>query len=448
MRLRTYPIAALLLFLVSATAARPQAPHTSELTAAGQSLLRDKLSDSPIQVKDARPDRRPSQAFPLPTCLFPRGLCGAVRSDGSTAVPPRYDWVGGFFEDRAAVRKGALFGFVDELGWEITPPRYRIVDDYKFGYAQVDVDGKSALIDRDGALAFEPKYGFIEAIGDDRFRVSDVSLRGGQIGAEDFTGRTVTYTTNGGVSISVAFPFNQAEGFAVVDRSGRLIEPARTAPDFDKTNLSIRWVEKDKLWGLANPDGTWVMEPSTRHPTALYYGIALVTLASGKVGAVDPQGRFVIAPVFDRLGWFEPGVPGAPAQRDGVIGVIDRSGNWIFQTTLGTLNLASAFSKPDEFLKLSGVIERTRDPAAASQTSRSFAFGWHVEKDRKYGLIGFDGRVVLEPQFDQTVTLCDGGRLQAYKNKEWLYYRLDGSPLQPIDGRLLDASCGAAPPFS
>ena len=79
--------------------------------------------------------------------------------DGTVAVPPRYDWVGTFSEDRAAVRVGGLYGFVDEEGREVVKPQYRIVDDYKFGFAQVDVDGKSGLIDRDGKMVIEPKYG-------------------------------------------------------------------------------------------------------------------------------------------------------------------------------------------------------------------------------------------------------------------------------------------------
>ena len=45
-------------------------------------------------------------------------------------------------------------------GGEVVKPQYRIVDDYKFGFAQVDVDGKSGLIDRDGKMVIEPKYGY------------------------------------------------------------------------------------------------------------------------------------------------------------------------------------------------------------------------------------------------------------------------------------------------
>jgi hypothetical protein len=42
--------------------------------------------------------------FPLPSCLFPGGLCGALNRDGSIAVVPQYDWVDKFYEGRALVR--------------------------------------------------------------------------------------------------------------------------------------------------------------------------------------------------------------------------------------------------------------------------------------------------------------------------------------------------------
>jgi hypothetical protein len=47
-----------------------------------------------------------------------------------------------------------------------------------------------------------------------------------------------------------------------------------------------------------------------------------------------------------------------------------------------------------------------------------------------------------------TLNSCADGRLIAYKNKEWLYFNGDGSPLQPPEGRLVDAACGSAPPYT
>src|SRR5262245_30802478 len=164
-----------------------------DLTPAGKAILQRKITLDSQLLNDRSGLTKPA-TFPLAMCTFPGGLCGAVRRDGTVAVPPRYDWVGTFSDNRAAVRVGGLYGFVDVEGREVVKPQYRIVDDYKFGFAQVDVDGKSGLIDRDGRMVFEPKYGFIAAIGPDRFRVSEQRRIGGTIGSEDFSGRRTEFT--------------------------------------------------------------------------------------------------------------------------------------------------------------------------------------------------------------------------------------------------------------
>jgi hypothetical protein len=358
---------------------------TFDLTAAGRAILQGK-----------------SGTFPLATCMFAGGLCGAVHRDGTVAVPPRYDWVGTFSNNRAAIRAGGLYGFVDEEGREIVKPQYRIVDDYRFGFAQVEVDGKSGLIDRDGEMVIEPKYGFIQAIARDRFAVSD-----------DET----------------------AIATDVIDISGQRIGSPRPSlssgtdslsSGFDKDDPSIRWVQRDKLWGLAHTDGTWLIEPKFQQPSALTDGLARVVM-NGKVGFIDQTGNFAIEPTFDSAREFRTGVGRTSAKRDGIVGVIDKAGSWVFQTN---------------YQQVDPALELRTDPKSA------IVFGWNFKKDGRWGLLNLDGHVVLDADFDQTVSYCTNGRLEAYKNKERFYFKTDGSPLQPPDGRLVDASCFGGPPYS
>ncbi|WP_057860748.1 WG repeat-containing protein [Bradyrhizobium lablabi] len=368
--------------------------------------------------------------------MFPGGLCGAVRRDGTVAVPPRYDWVGKFSDGRAAVRLGGLYGFVDEEGREVVRPQYHIVDDYSFGFVQVDVAGKSGLIDRDGKMVIEPKYGFIRAIGPDRFAVADRRQLHGMIGAEDFSGTWAEFTPAGGVRVGVAgLSFEPGNGFVpinlateIIDMAGQRIEARRTAqaPAFDKDDPSIRWMNKDGLWGLARADDSWLIEPRFSSASSLIDGLARVWV-NGKAGFIDRAGNFVIPPVFDRAEEFSAGVGRTSVEREGIVGVIDKTGSWLFRTDYQRIHLATSFGKD-------------RDPASM--------FGWYFKKAERWGLLDLDGRVVLDADFDQTVQRCDDGRLVAYKNKEWLYFKADGSPLQPPDGRLIDASCGSIPPYT
>jgi hypothetical protein len=412
---RIWSNVAVLFAIIFAHDARAQVSRL-ELTPAGKAVLHNQLA-----VDGSSKPEIP----PLPTCMFPSGLCGAVHRDGSVAVPPRYDWVGQFVESRAAVRVGGLYGFVDETGREIVTPQYRIVDDYKHGFAQVDVDGKSGLIDRDGKMVMEPKYGFIEAIGPDRFRVSERRRLGGLMGGEDFSGVQVKYTPSG-LSISDPALTSGVQATEVIDSSGQRIEPLIARRVFNKEDPTIRWVEKDRLWGLARADGSWLVEPKFQQVDSLIDGLARVTM-NGKVGFIDRTGNFSIEPVFDKAWSFKAGFGRTSAQQDGAFGVIDRTGAWVFRTDYQQVRVAISLGEDRK-----------------SET----VFGWHFEKDDRWGLLDLDGRVVLGADFDQTIQRCADGRLVAYKNKEWLYFKNDGAPLQPQDGRLIDAPCGSVPPYT
>jgi hypothetical protein len=401
-------VAALLLIMSAHSALAQDSP--AELTPAGKAFLQKSLAA-------AKPPN-----FPLPSCMFPGGLCGAVRRDGGVAVPPRYDWVGAFADGRAAFRLNGLYGFVDEEGREIIKPQYRVVGDYKFGFAQVDIDGKSGLIDRDGRMLMEPKFGFIEAIAPDRFRVSDMRQLGGRTGADDFSDSRSEFPPSGGMSISILVAGRIT---SVIDLSGQQIEPPGAPVTFDKDDPSIRWVQKDKLWGLARADGSWLAEPEFEHPSGLSDGLAVVVI-NGKSGFIDRSGNFAIEPVFDKAWPFMAELGRTSAQRDGIFGVIDRTGAWVFQTDYQQVHSAVRWSG-----------------GGKSHT----VFGWQFKKAERWGLLDLDGHVLLEAEFDQPIQSCDDGRLEAYKNKESFYFKADGSPLGPPDGRLLNAFCGSIPPY-
>ena len=424
--MRMWSIVAMLMAILPAHDARAQDAHI-DLTPAGKADLQNKLAaEADLQKKIAAVPGRvvglflgsKPPGFPSPTCMFVGGLCGAVRRDGSVAVPPRYDWVDEFADGRAAVRLGGLYGFVDEDGHEIVTPQYRIVGDYKFGFAQVDVDGKSGLIDRDGKMVIEPKFGFIEAIASDRFRVSEERRIGGTMGADDFSEiRTGRPPPGGGISFSLPQPRTGG----VIDSSGQWIEPPTSNLPFDKDDPSIRWIEKDKLWGLVRADGSWLVGPKFQQAGPLDDGLARVTM-NGKVGFIDHTGSFVIEPVFDAAWWFMAGLGRTSAQRDGISGVIDKTGAWVFQTNYQEIRPASSLRHGD-----------------------STVFGWHFKNAEKWGLLDLDGHVVLEAEFDQLIQQCEDGHLAAQKKKESLYFKADGSPLQPPGGQFVNAGCGDAP---
>jgi WG containing repeat len=388
-----------------------------ELTAAGKAILEAKLATDGGPLYD-RPGPEKPIMFPLAMCAFPGGLCGAVCHDGSVAVPPRYDWVGTFSDGRAAVRSSGLYGFVDEHGHEIVPPHYRIVGDYKFGFAQVDMDGKSGLIDRDGRLVIEPKFGFVEAVAPDRFRASETRQPGGMIGAEDFSGASVEFRWEGGRILGPP----DASKSGIIDRTGQWIEPPGNRI-FDPDDRSIRIVSEDNLWGLRRANGSWLARPQFNQAEALSDGLARVRV-SGRIGFIDRSGRFVIDPVFDEAWAFTPGFARTSVRQGKSVRAIDRTGAWVFRIDADGLYWA-----------------------VASARTGGAPFGWHFQREDRWGLLDLDGHVLLDAEFDQAVQRCVDGHLVAFKDREWLYFRSDGSPLRPPVGRIVDADCGTLAPY-
>jgi len=398
MAVRVGSIALLLIAVTMAGNAGAQ-DKPVDLTPAGKAILKDKIAVDGRPLYDRHGPTQPL-TFPLAMCAFPGGLCGAVHRDGTIAVPPRYDWLGPFSDHRAAIRLGGLYGFVDEEGREIVEPQYRIVDDYKFGFAQVDVDGKSGLIDRDGKMVFEPKYGLIEAIGPDRFRVSERRHLGGMVGGEDFSSARAAYTPSGGMTVSIWEILRSTTD--VIDISGRRIEPS----------------------DVPRADGNWLVEPKFGQVDSLNDGLARATL-NGKVGYIDRTGKFVIEPVFDEASPFRSGLGRAWAKRAGFVGVIDKTGSWVFRTNYQQLHLA---------------VGDAHNPEAV--------FGWDFRRVVHWGFLDVDGHIVVDADFDQMIQHCADGRMVAYKNKEWFSFRANGSPLQPKEARLIDVSCNAVAPLA
>jgi len=432
-RVRWHVVALAVVLLAHAAVAQEQRP---ELTPAGKAVLQSAPADSGRSVRTVPPKA---------TCLFRGGLCGAVRGDGTVAVPARYDWVGRFSDGRAAVRLRGLYGFVDEDGREIVEPKYRIVDAYSFGFAQVDVDGKSGLIDRDGRMVVEPKYGSITAIAPDRFYVSDVRNLGGRNGSEDFSGGRWGFAP-GWRTTELMRPPGMAlhqSNSGVIDISGRWIEPPRATPkmprgdvvftgqrielpDFDKDNPSMRWAWRDNLWGLQRPDGSWLVEPRFQQADRLIGDLTRVML-NAKVGFIDREGNLAIEPAFDQAWPFLRGFDRTSVVRDGIPGVIDKTGAWVSQA--GDLQIPFAMTLV--FGTFPNVTETVR--------------GWHFKKGVRWGLLDPDGRVVLDADFDMPVEHCTDGTLVASKSKEWLRSKWDGSPLQPPNGHF-EGWCWS-PPF-
>ena len=83
-------------------------------------------------------------------------LWGFINQNGEEVIPCRYDGAGFFSEGLAAVKKGDLCGFINQNGEEVIPCRYDRVWPFSEGLALVRIADKWGYVDKEGNSTFTP----------------------------------------------------------------------------------------------------------------------------------------------------------------------------------------------------------------------------------------------------------------------------------------------------
>jgi WG containing repeat len=338
--------------------------------------------------------------FPLPSCIFPGGLCGAINRDGSVAVAPRYDWVDRFYEGRALVRLNGLYGYIDAAGRVVDEPKYESAGTYSDGLAEVSIGGLSALIDLEGRLVLKPKFARALVFTSDAFWVNDGAR------SPSFS----RYQSPPGVARLNEVYANGKWG--LIARTGEWIRKPEFT-EFGTFNLydrSVALVKAKAGWGVIRPDGTWLIAPKFEILGHLYNGLAKAQIG-GKFGFVDPTGALVIPPKFREVGDF--GRDGLSTASIGTLwGLIDRRGAWVVEPR-------------DVF------IPHSDDPVV-----------WVQKSGEPYRAIDRSGKLVVAPRFSQPGAVCDDGwaiGVDYYGKRRAV--RREGMQLVLPDGDLLGSNC-------
>jgi len=340
-------------------------------------------------------------SFPMPFRFD--GKYGALNRDGTYAVSPTYDWMDDFSEGRAVVglqdRFTTLYGYVDESGGVIWPPNFAVADRFSRGLAQVEVDGASGLIDREGKVVLWPRFGFVVPFTKDLFWVTEErEIVQGKSGQTRFLFDQPISSLNG-ISDTSIKPKGR---WGLVDRSGSWVrQPEFSAVRiFSKDDLGLMWARTSAGWGLIRTDLSWQVEPQFDQAGYLSENRAVVVL-NKRWGFVDETGRVVIEPRFDYSFPFSGRY--APARVNKQFGLIDRTGAWVVEPTY-------------EMIYPGGYL-----------TPRSW---WTVVAGKKYGLLDDTLRVAITPQLDQTPAVCTDGQIMGVIDKKWRLFSRDGAPVQ------------------
>lgn len=194
-------------------------------------------------------------------------LWGVIDKEGNWIVEPIYEQVDDFNEGYVALKLDGLWGYADSNGEIIIPHMFKEADPFYKGTARVIYKGKNWYIDEDGNFVKEC--------------------------LEDYTNRQLRYS----------------EGLATFECNDK--------------------------WGYLNEEKEVVIEPKYDYVESFSEGLAVAIVEINKNSYdqkyvyINTQGNLVIDDNFDGAFEFKDGI--AMIEKGGVMGYIDKNGNYIWK---------------------------------------------------------------------------------------------------------------------
>jgi len=115
--------------------------------------------------------------------------CGYVDARGATVAEPVYFDCGAFQHGRAKVGKGEAYGYLGTDGKFAIPPRLGQAGSFEEMQGQilarVKIGGRTGLIDREGKIVMQPKYGTVGGYGEGLFPVRLAAGKWGYINMQN-----------------------------------------------------------------------------------------------------------------------------------------------------------------------------------------------------------------------------------------------------------------------
>ena len=119
--------------------------------------------------------------------VMKNGKTGVYHLDKGIIIPPEYDQIWDFKNDKARVTKNGKVGYFGRSGEVIIPCKYQQIWDFRDGRARVLRDGKIGYIDENGVEIIPCKYQEIDRFDNGKAKV----IRDGKIGLIDESGNEI-----------------------------------------------------------------------------------------------------------------------------------------------------------------------------------------------------------------------------------------------------------------
>lgn len=295
---------------------------------------------------------------------------GYVDRDGRMAVAFQFDEATDFENGFALVKTGGDGYFIDKIGKKSTPTDGRVIPDKD--------NGRYGLRGSDGRWVVRPQFTAVAATGPDRWVIYGDDRRTGLIDSSGKVivalqnGRSLFQRPTGADSVLEPRPLPASQGddlIAVLDqrrqlmgwigRDGRDVIPPRfflgpmhfteglaaAKPGFDVGVLkgpnpqeAARRQEQSSGYGkvgFIDPKGKWVIPPQFRDAQPFWDGLAAINTGNPDVekwGFIDRSGKVVVEPQYEAVGDFSEGL--AWVKVAGRVGYVDKQGQTVVPPTL------------------------------------------------------------------------------------------------------------------
>ena len=312
------------------------------------------------------------------------GKWGYLGKEGVVAIPPAYEDVGSFHDERAWVRVGKLFGYIDHSGKFIVDPQFDEAWDFSDGLARIRKGELYGFIDKTGKLVIPPKY------------PSPGVLDFSEGLAPIFQDGAWGYMDHAGTIIIKPF-FNTARGF----------------------HCGIACVQKGTGWGYIDKTGKYILDPTDKY--CLDYSEDIGLAAGQSVATyLDHAGKPILALRREE----EP--EAAYSFSEGLAAVMHQ-----WDTTTPIRSWAYIDKTGHIILKVPPT-----DVFKAMNFSEGLA--WYIERSRNCVCIDHDGKTVFQSKYMEVTPFSDGLALVKIGRPRWGYTDTKG---EVIVGPIFDYAC-------
>ena len=235
------------------------------------------------------------------------GKYGCLDSTGKICIPPKYDWIGLFSENRASAESNHKEIIIDRNGTEIFAVDWHLINHYQCGRAYIKTEeGLYGFVDKLGNVVVEPQFeypcffydGFAAVCRDHQVTVIDVD------GQPQFDWRNYDlWSSHQDGIIIVIDTSKKLQSQLIISVKGNVLAVLADEHKLAGTPSCgrIRVKNKHGLYGYVDYLGSLIIDCQFDDAQNYCGGLARVTVkhrGHERYGYIDTQGEFVIPPDY------------------------------------------------------------------------------------------------------------------------------------------------------